>query len=293
MTQLLSQLRIDTDSLQGVRVKLPGGLLVEGRLEQSVRFHSLTGFAEQALLELSASKDNSPRYVTEVLSTVVERIGDLRPGNDDIAALCVADRQYLMIQLSRLLEGDQLWQSCKCKNCSSGFDIPIDRSVLPVKEAGSTFPKAYAQLRGRRLELLVPTGSSQQLISELGDEDAIFVLVSDCLIAVDGEPQKEDFVTDLSDKEIALIESALEQASPEVALTVTAACPECREEHVVPFDPYSILEDGFSSLYQEIHSLAQHYHWSEADILGLPRDRRQLYLGMVDRARGMQGAPSQ
>jgi hypothetical protein len=42
-----------------------------------------------------------------------------------------------------------------------------------------------------------------------------------------------------------------------------------------------------SELYDEVHTLAWHYHWSEAEILALPRVRRQLYLSRVDRARGM------
>jgi hypothetical protein len=288
MKPLLNQLRVNPCMV--LQVRLPGGLLTENRLERSVRFHPLTGFIEQQLLYSSENRSNPSDYVTGVLHVAIDRVGERQPDIEDIASLCVADRQYLMIQLSRLLEGDQVWRNYKCKNCSLGFDIPIDRSVLPVKEASSTFPKAYVQLHGKELELQVPTGLSQKLISELDDEDAICVLVSNCLISVDGEPQKENFARELADEEIALIESALEQASPEVAVSVATACPECSQEQVVPFNPNSILEDGYSTLYHEIHSLALHYHWSEADILTLPRDRRQLYLGMVDRARGMQGA---
>lgn len=34
-------------------------------------------------------------------------------------------------------------------------------------------------------------------------------------------------------------------------------------------------------LYQEVHHLALHYHWSEAEILRLPRGKRQRYLGLL------------
>lgn len=215
--------------MHGAQARLPGGLLTEDRLERSLRFYPITGSIEQKLLEFSGNRNNSPDYVTEVLSTVVERIGERQPDREDIASLCVADRQYLMIQLSRLLEGDQVWRNYKCKNCFSEFDIPIDRSVLPVKKAGSTFPRAYVQLHGKELKLQVPTGLTQKLISELDDKDAIYVLVSNCLISVDGETPKEDFVRELADEEIALIENALEQASPEVA---TAVSTEIGRAHV-------------------------------------------------------------
>jgi len=34
-------------------------------------------------------------------------------------------------------------------------------------------------------------------------------------------------------------------------------------------------------LYEEIHVLALHYHWSEATLLGLPRSKRRRYLGLL------------
>jgi hypothetical protein len=44
-------------------------------------------------------------------------------------------------------------------------------------------------------------------------------------------------------------------------------------------------------LYTEVHHLALHYHWSEHDILRLPRGKRQCYLSLLvshfeQRARG-------
>ena len=278
--------------MNDIKVRLPGGLRTENRLERSVQFHPITGFIEQQLLDFYEKRDNPSDYVTEVLQVAIERIGERQPNREEISSLCVADRQYLMIQLSRLMEGDQVWKTHKCEICSSMFDISIDRSQLPIKEAGSTFPKAHVNLHGKDLKLQVPTGTSQKLVSNLSDEDAIRILLSSCLISVDGEKQQEDFVKRLGSDEISMIESALEKISPEVAVTVLIECPECCQEQVVPLDPYSVLEDGYSTLYHEIHSLALHYHWSESDILNLSRERRQLYLGLLDRARGMYGGQS-
>jgi len=36
-------------------------------------------------------------------------------------------------------------------------------------------------------------------------------------------------------------------------------------------------------LYEEIHVIAMHYHWSEAQILALPCTRRQRYLALIAR----------
>jgi hypothetical protein len=274
----------------GPQLNLPGGLLSESGLERSVSLKLITGYIEQGLLEISALKNSSPEYVSKVLSTVVEQIGEVRPEPEDIDSLCVADRQYLMIQLSRMLEGDLLWWSHQCTSCTSVFDVPIDRSVLPVKKAGPSFPRAFLHLRNKALEFRVPSGKSQVMISNLDEEEALRVLVSSCLISVDGEQGKDDFLCDMTREEVAAIESALEESSPEVAVAVTAGCPECRQQQLIPFDPYSISRRNSTALYREIHALALYYHWSEAEILTLPRERRQLYLDLIDQARGMRGA---
>ena len=43
-------------------------------------------------------------------------------------------------------------------------------------------------------------------------------------------------------------------------------------------------------LYQEVHYLAYHYHWSEAEIMAMPRTKRALYLdvlsGEIERMNG-------
>ena len=39
---------------------------------------------------------------------------------------------------------------------------------------------------------------------------------------------------------------------------------------------------------EEIHVLALHYHWSEAEILGLPSPKRQRYLALLAQHLGQQ-----
>lgn len=37
------------------------------------------------------------------------------------------------------------------------------------------------------------------------------------------------------------------------------------------------------ALYEEVHALALHYHWSESEILGLESTKRQRYLRLLAR----------
>ena len=45
------------------------------------------------------------------------------------------------------------------------------------------------------------------------------------------------------------------------------------------------LRDQAVFIYEDTHLLAEHYHWPEAEILALPRERRLRYAQMVRASR--------
>jgi hypothetical protein len=80
--------------------------------------------------------------------------------------------------------------------------------------------------------------------------------------------------------------------APEIATHLQTHCPSCETENHLPISAYATLQRPVGDLYAEIHRLANTYHWSESDILGLPRARRQIYLQLIDQSRGMQNRQS-
>ena len=64
-------------------------------------------------------------------------------------------------------------------------------------------------------------------------------------------------------------------------------CPACGAANRVRVDLFRHGRLDSHGLLQEVHSLAISYHWSESEILSLSRERRQAYLGLIDRARGV------
>ena len=77
----------------------------------------------------------------------------------------------------------------------------------------------------------------------------------------------------------------MERVAPAVDLDMHLACPGCERAVVAPFE----LQDFFFGeirthrdfLYREVHYLAYHYHWSEADILSMPREKRRRYIEVL------------
>ena len=81
------------------------------------------------------------------------------------------------------------------------------------------------------------------------------------------------------------IERQMEMVAPQVELTMEGDCPECGREFAIPFDLqrffFSELRTGQDLLYREVHYLAYHYHWSEREIMEMPRQKRRKYIEVL------------
>jgi len=56
-------------------------------------------------------------------------------------------------------------------------------------------------------------------------------------------------------------------------------------------DLSDFVSSQIGNIYTDIHTLAWYYHWGEEEILNMPRSRRQQYLALIDRARGLHRQP--
>lgn len=277
--------------MSSMEVILPGGLTNDACTERQARFRPLNGRVEQAIIEFSMDTDR-PGYVTAVLDATLDSIGTQPASTDLMAELCVADRQFLMLRLAAMLDGEQLWLKVACGYCEALFDVDIRRCDLPVKEAGQGFPHVTLKLKECTLDLRVPTGADQQRIAELPDHQAMQQLLQSCICSVNGEPASKAFINKLTDDELEAIDQALDDVSPAVCNQLLVKCPECGKEQNAELDHYVLTSLNSRFFYDEVHTLASHYHWSEAAILDLPQARRRLYLDMINRSAGMnqQGA---
>jgi hypothetical protein len=260
---------------------LPGGLLRHGELKRRVRLRELDGFLELLIADASRHTGSFHDGVSRVLGGLVDDVEGESFGYEAAGDLCVADRQFLMHRATTLLGMAHHWIATECVECSTRFEVEVDFDVLPVGEAGPGFPFVTVDTEAGPIELRVPTGSDEVAIGAVGDSaEAARALLRRCVV-------RGELPEVLSASDLARIEAALDEVSPWVVTEVSGSCPACGATHQVALDPYVVMRGSASALYDEVHTLAWHYHWSEAEILALPRVRRQLYLSRVDRARGM------
>lgn len=262
-------------------MRLPGGLWRDGAVRRDFAFRPPTGALELALAEAGRAP-HVPAAVTTVLASALERVGGEAASPELARELAVGDRQFLVRQLAAWLGRDGEWLTADCGGCGASFDLYVEQSALPVKEAGDGYPFAAVKTRRGRRRLRVPCGGDQEAVAGLDEPEAAAELVRRCLAAASAAAPRA-----LGVDETAALDAALEAVAPEVGLAVLAHCPDCGAAQEVPVDPYLCLARAGRDLFTDIHALATTYHWSEAEILALPTDRRRLYLELIDRARGM------
>ena len=269
--------------------ELPGGILDDGRLERTYRFRPVDGRLEMAILEAVRCEDRFPQVVTRVLASALDRVGN-RPSDEELVRhLSVGDRRFLARDLSLHLGWFYPWRTFLCARCGERFDVRIDAGSLPVKPAGTGYPHCDVRLPFGVFRFRVPSGDDQERLAALEDspdedDDAAAAerLIEFCLVeTLDGTWDRTRAATGVD-----VIERAMENAAPDVADRAQATCPSCGFVNTLELDPYECLRTDRADPLDDVHCIASTYHWSEADILSLPRERRLEYLRRIDRDRG-------
>jgi hypothetical protein len=283
---------------------LPGGYLdPEGRLHRLVELAPLSGRDEELLTRPGRP---AAELVTEVLSGCLRRVGTIAPVAREVARdLLVGDRQYLLLKLREATFGGRIEATVRCPwpGCGAKVDVDFavaDVPVAPLAEPGPLYalelpPEAAFEAedgsRHREVGFRLPTGADQEALAAAldgpGDEaEALALLLERCVRSIGPfDPAGGERVRGLSARARLEIERRMEELAPAVELTMEARCPECERQFWLPFELqdffFGELRIGQDLLYRELHYLAYHYHWSEAEILGMPREKRRRYIEIL------------
>ena len=273
-----------------------------GKIHRNAELTPLCGHEEELLA--GSRNQTSMALVTSILCRCVKCIGSINPVSEEVArSLLVADRQFLLLKLREVTFGEQVRAniSCPWPDCGEKIDIDFLIKDIPVRESTDKGP-AYimelspeAALTGehgneqRKIVYRLPNGGDQEAISSLISKNealALSMLLKRCILSM-GPVKNPDseLINTLSPLARMEIEKQMSEVSPMIDLTLGVTCPECNREFAVPFDLqdffFGELRTSKDLLYREIHYLAYHYHWSEREILEMPREKRRKYIEVL------------
>ena len=282
---------------------LPGGYVdADCELLREGEITPLSGRDEELISPRQAI--SNPALLTVLLSRCVLRLGPVSPVSEDLARrLLVADRQFLLLKLRQMTFGDHVQATVQCPwgPCRKKVDIDFFLHDIPVRESIDKGPlyarelspeAAFSNEHGERYGEVVfrlPNGEDQEAIAHLVEENeatALALLLARCIRRLGPlhDPGPE-VINRLSSFARAEIERHMADAAPQVDLTLAAHCPECDGEFAVPFDLQGFFlaesQTNREFLYREVHYLAYHYHWSEHEIMALPREKRRKYIALL------------
>ena len=118
-------------------------------------------------------------------------------------------------------------------------------------------------------------------------DEAVTLLLFTCLLSVNDGSVPMGYVNAFDADALQKIDEALDEVSPYVGTTLVTACPECKQPQQIEINPYALDTTRHDALFQEVHMLAREYHWSEREIFSLSRERRRLYLRLIERSRNV------
>ena len=130
-------------------------------------------------------------------------------------------------------------------------------------------------------DLAVPNGATEEKLARHPAMPTLEFL-QDCAVT----PETATQLAVLSSEELDEIDNALDEATPEPADTIGSTCPDCGSEVTARIEPLSYAFPAPMRVLQDVHRLSSAYHWSEAEVLAMPTQRRLTYVKMVSAAKG-------
>jgi len=280
-----------------VRVAIPGGVWHAGAQPgcgplRELTLRRLSGDDEAYLLDAGVGSGPGTRATALLIRCLGDGdgLGDM---TQVVRTLTVGDREALLLHLRRISIGETLDCVLPCPEVSCGERMQLELRVadllLPAYDDVQPVYSLTVAVDDARCEVAfrLPTADDLDEVARTAREDAgraADLLLARCVSSATRAGAACD-VGALGPALRAVIAAEMAQRDPQAEIELDLTCPECGHEFSVVFDTAAYLMQELDSraaqLMHDVHTLALHYHWSEHDILQLPRERRARYLQLV------------
>jgi len=201
------------------------------------------------------------------------------------AALGIGDRDGRLFALREQTFGPRLDGFAECPQCAEGLEFDVAVDDLRATPAPGAEDNDYLMVGDLTLRFRLPDSRDLGAAAACLDAAAARRLVIErCVLYAsrDGVPVA---ASDLSEEILTRLGQRIVECDPRAEVLLDLRCPACGHGWQMLFDIASYLWSELvaeaNRLLGEVHTLAQAYGWSEADILGMNARRRQFYLEML------------
>ena len=230
----------------------------------------------------------APAFDTAFALELIARLASPAHGQAvEWSDLCVTDLDALLLLLRQKLLGNLIRTDilCPAADCGARIDVAFrigeylahhrPRTARHVEAADEP---GWFRLRNTPVSFRLPTVADQLVVAQASKPER--ELIRRCI-----RP------TEISARLLKRVETAMETLAPSLSQDLQGQCPQCEMNVDMYFDVQqfvlSELRDQARFMYEDVHVLALHYHWSQAEILALPRGRRTHYAEMIQQERSL------
>lgn len=201
----------------------------------------MTGHEEE-FVERRRNEPNTARLCNELLARCLVPVGaDATQELARIHSLQVAQRDAALLELRRMSLGDEVRTAVACPSCGRTVEVDFRLSQIPLPDLSGPASLDVPLGEGRQARLRLPTVADQEALLdtplETEAEKRTWLLARVLLRYGDEQgPFSEAFTRALPMSVRAALERALEQALPDLDLSMAVSCQDCGHAFSAPFD---------------------------------------------------------
>jgi hypothetical protein len=205
---------------------------------------------------------------------------------EHLASLTVGQRDALLLTLRELTLGTRLNCFSQCPHCGEALEFTLTTDQILLFDPNQSLESDYAfEISGFEGRFRLPNSFDLGAIArDHTPESAKSSLLKRCLLQAHHQGTEISH-QDLPPPIVTQLAAQMAEIDPQAEILFDLSCPACLHEWQILFDIVSFfwaeLSDQARRLLLEIHQLARHYSWHEADILAMSATRRNLYLEII------------
>lgn len=205
---------------------------------------------------------------------------------EEVGRLSVGGADQQLLQLRRFLFGDHFEAVCACPGCGETMELNFAVTQLLAPEgASSAGEERHLSAAGWEIRFRTPSLADLAEAGRQPDADSARAwLLERCVVRAE-QAGAVLAPAQLPEPALTALGAAVQAADPQAITELSLTCPACQHAWNTLFDVggflWSELHAWALRLLREVHALATHYGWSEADILALSVPRRRHYLELL------------